>query len=49
MFDADGHMVLGMVALGSLSTFDADWTGKVATPLKAAARQLSSDLGYIAA
>ena len=49
VFDADGHMVLGMVALGSLSTFDADWRGKVATPLKAAARQLSSDLGYIAA
>ena len=48
VFDADGHMVLGMVALGSLSTFDADWHGKVATPLKAAARQLSSDLGYIA-
>ena len=47
VFDADGHMVLGMVALGSLSTFDADWAGKVATPLKAAARQLSSDLGYI--
>ena len=49
VFDADGHMVLGMVALGSLSTFDADWGGKVATPLMAAARQLSSDLGYIAA
>ena len=49
VFDADGHMVLGMVALGSLSSFDADWSGAVATPLKAAARQLSSDLGYIAA
>ena len=49
VFDADGHMVLGMVALGSLSSFDADWLGAVATPLKAAARQLSSDLGYIAA
>jgi DNA-binding IclR family transcriptional regulator len=49
VFDADGHMVLGMVALGSMSTFDADWDGHVATPLKAAARQLSSDLGYIAA
>ena len=49
VFDADGHMVLGMVALGSLSSFDADWDGKVATPLKAAAQQLSSDLGYIAA
>ena len=49
VFDADGHMVLGMVALGSLSTFDFDWAGSVATTLKAAARQLSSDLGYIAA
>ena len=49
VFDADGHMVLGMVALGSLSSFDVDWGGKVAIPLKAAARQLSSDLGYIAA
>ena len=49
VFDADGHMALGMVALGSLSTFDAAWDGAVATPLMAAARQLSSDLGYIAA
>ena len=49
VFDADGHMVLGMVALGSLSTFDADWRGAVATPLIAAAQQLSADLGYIAA
>ena len=49
VFDASGHMVLGMVALGSLATFDTDWCGAVAAPLKAAARQLSSDLGYIAA
>ncbi len=49
VFDADGHMVLGMVALGSLSTFDAAWDGAVARPLKAAAQLLSSDLGYIAA
>ena len=49
VFDADGHMVLGMVALGSLSTFDTDWSGAVAAPLKAAAQQLSGDLGYIAA
>ena len=49
VFDADGHMVLGMVALGSLSTFDADWRGAVAMPLLAAAQRLSGDLGYIAA
>lgn len=48
VFDADGHMALGMVALGSLNTFDAAWDGAVATPLIAAALQLSSDLGYIA-
>ena len=49
VFDADGHMVLGMVALGSMTTFDAAFYGKVATPLKAAAQQLSRDLGYVAA
>ena len=48
LFDADGHMVLGMVALGSMASFDADYDGAVAAPLKAAARQLSSDLGYAA-
>ena len=49
MFDADGHMVLGMVALGSMASFDAAYDGAVASPLKAASRQLSSDLGYAAA
>ena len=49
VFDADGHMVLGMVALGSMVSFDPAFDGQVATPLKAAAKQLSSDLGYVAA
>ncbi len=49
VFDADGHMVLGMVALGSLVSFDPAFDGRVATPLKAAARQLSRDLGNVAA
>ena len=49
VFDADGHLVLGMVALGSLSTFDPAWNGAVAVPLKAAAAQLSSDLGFMPA
>ncbi len=48
VFDADGHLVLGMVALGSMSTFDPAWNGAVAVPLKAAAAQLSSDLGFVA-
>jgi len=46
VFDADGHLALGMVALGSLATFDPAWDGAVARPLAAAARQLSSDLGF---
>ena len=48
VFDADGHLALGMVTLGSLATFDPDLDGAVATPLKESARQLSSDLGYLA-
>ena len=49
VFDADGHLVLGMVALGSLATFDPAWDGAVATPLKAAAARLSGELGFVAA
>ena len=46
VFDADRHMVLGIVALGSVATFDPAWGGAVDKPLRAAAAQLSSDLGY---
>jgi len=46
VFDADGHMVLGMVTLGPTGAFDPAWDGKVAVPLRAAADQLSSDLGW---
>lgn len=46
VFDADGHMVLGIVTLGSIATFDPAWDGAVHRPLAAAAAQLSSDLGF---
>jgi len=46
VFDADGHIALGIVALGPTGTFDASWGGAVDKPLRAAARQLSSDLGW---
>lgn len=49
VFDADGHLALGVVSMGSVATFDTAWDGAVARPLSAAARQLSSDLGYVAA
>ena len=46
VFDFDGHMVLGIVALGSVATFDSRWDGAVAKALRVAAAQLSNDLGY---
>jgi DNA-binding IclR family transcriptional regulator len=46
VFDADGHMALGMVALGPAGSFDPEWGGAVEKPLRAAAAQLSSDLGH---
>ena len=46
VFDSDRRMVMGIVSLGSAATFDAEWGGTVETPLRAMARQLSSDLGY---
>lgn len=46
VFDADGHLALGVVALGSSATLDTDWQGAVATPLRAFAALLSADLGW---
>jgi DNA-binding IclR family transcriptional regulator len=46
VFDSDGHMALGIVALGPAGTFDGEWGGAVEKPLRAAALQLSSDLGW---
>jgi DNA-binding IclR family transcriptional regulator len=46
VFDADGHLVLGIVALGSVATFDSAWDGAVAESLGAAARRMSADLGH---
>jgi DNA-binding IclR family transcriptional regulator len=45
VFDSDHRMVMGIVALGSAATFDAQWGGAVEKPLRATATQLSSDLG----
>lgn len=48
VFDSDGHMVLGIVSLGSVATFDGAWDGAVNRPLRAAAARLSADLGHSA-
>ena len=49
VFDADGHLVLGIVALGSVASFDPDWDGAVASLLREAACRLSADLGHVQA
>ena len=46
VFDADGHIAVGIVTLGPTGTFDASWGGAVDKPLRAWAKQLSSDLGW---
>ena len=45
VFDADGHLVLGVTTLGSIATFDPAWDGAIDTALRAATVRLSSDLG----
>jgi len=49
VFDADGHLALGVVSLGSTATLDTDWRGPVAQALRAFAVQLSFDLGWSSA
>ena len=46
VFDSDGHLVLGVVLLGSSATFDTDWNGNMARPLRHMSQQLSADLGW---
>jgi len=46
VFDSAGHLALGILAMGPSTTFDSDWNGNVATPLRACAREVSQRLGY---
>ncbi|MBE2262321.1 MAG: IclR family transcriptional regulator [Burkholderiaceae bacterium] len=46
VFDSDDRMVMGIVALGSAATLDANWGGAVEVPLRQVATQLSRDLGH---
>ena len=49
VFDADGPLDLGITTLGSVAPFDPEWGGAIDAPLRAAAAQLSHDLGAGAA
>ena len=46
VFDADDHLALGVVALGSSANFDAELSGPVAQSLLTMSRRLSQDLGH---
>jgi DNA-binding IclR family transcriptional regulator len=46
VFDAQGHLALSLVVLGSVATLDTDWNSAPAQALQRCARQLSADLGH---
>lgn len=46
VFDSEGHLVLGLLVMGPAATFDSDWDGSVARPLRRCAREVSLRLGY---
>lgn len=46
VFDADGHLALGVVSLGSSATLGTDWNGPLAKALRQMTGQLSADLGW---
>ena len=45
VFDADGHLVLGILAMGPTATFDSNWDGKVAKALKRCSAEVSRRIG----
>ncbi len=47
VFDAAGHLVLGITAMGPEATFDSTWDGKIARPLKECALEISRRLGHV--
>ena len=49
VFDSAGNLVLGITAMGPEATFDNDWNGKVAVPLRTCALEVSRRLGYLEA
>ncbi|WP_407847320.1 IclR family transcriptional regulator [Bordetella petrii] len=46
VFDSAGHLALGILVMGPSATFDSDFDGAVARPLRACALEVSRRLGY---
>ncbi|WJF90079.1 IclR family transcriptional regulator [Paraburkholderia bonniea] len=49
VFDATGSLALGLIALGREGVFDIRWDGEAGAALRECARQLSYELGFVAA
>ena len=49
VFDSAGHIVLGILVMGPSATFDSEWDGSIATPLKKCAAEISSRIGRASA
>jgi len=49
VFDANGHLAMGLIVLGAQSLFDAEWGGTMDRRIRDIAQQLSSELGYLGA
>lgn len=47
VFDSDGHIVLGILAMGLSGQFDSSWEGSLAVSLKSCAREVSKRLGFV--
>lgn len=45
VFDAEGHLVLGILVMGPSATFDSSWDGKIAEPLRRCATEVSRRIG----
>ncbi len=45
VFDAGGHIVLGILVMGPSAGFDSAWDGAIATPLKRCALEISRRIG----
>lgn len=45
VFDAEGHIVLGILAMGPTANFDSNWEGGVARALKQCAAEVSRRIG----
>ena len=45
VFDAEGHIILGVLVMGPSATFDSEWDGAIAIPLKQCTAEIARRIG----